>query len=177
MHAADWLTDFDQRIQDLGARARQAKDALTGLTGTAVGGAGAVTVTVNAAGALQRISFGDRADELSRPRLAELILDTARKAHADAARRSEEALQPVVGGTAAERFLAEHLSPDPVGGTSDQPGTGAPAAGAPAAGAPGTGAPGTGAPGTGAPGAGAARVGSAAGGSAAVRWAGLAAPR
>jgi DNA-binding protein YbaB len=109
--ATTWLEEYRRRVADLGDRARRARAELDGLTATASSASGAVTVTVNPAGALQRLSFGERADELTRPKLAEAVLDAAREAHAAAARRSAEALEPLIGDTEAGRFLAAALPP------------------------------------------------------------------
>ncbi|MBO0849539.1 MAG: YbaB/EbfC family nucleoid-associated protein [Pseudonocardia sp.] len=109
--AGTWLEDYRHRLADIGDRARRARAELDGLTATASSASGAVTVTVNPAGALQQLSFGERADELTRPKLAEAVLDAAHKAHTAAARRSAEALEPLIGGTEAARYLAARLSP------------------------------------------------------------------
>lgn len=108
MAATPWLDDYEQRVQDIAARAGRAHDSLSGLTGTGSGASGAVTVTVNAAGALQQVSFGSRAEDLSRPMLADAVLEASRRAHAEVARTSAEALRPVVGVEAADRLLADY---------------------------------------------------------------------
>lgn len=107
-----WLKDYEQRLADIGARVERARAELDGLTATASSAAGAVTVTVNSAGALQQLSFGERAEDLTRPLLAEAVLQAARKAHEAAARRSADALVPLIGGTEASRFLASQLAPE-----------------------------------------------------------------
>ncbi|WP_028925416.1 YbaB/EbfC family nucleoid-associated protein [Pseudonocardia acaciae] len=111
MTATTWLEDYQRRLAEIGDRAQRARAELDGLTATASSASGAVTVTVNPAGALQQVSFGERADELSRPKLAEAVLDAARKAHLDAVRRSAEALEPLIGESEASRYLASHLPP------------------------------------------------------------------
>lgn len=113
-----WLEDYRRRLADIGERARRAQAELDGLTATATSASGAVTVTVNPAGALQQLSFGERADELSRPKLADAVLDAARKAHAAAAHRSAEALTPLIGDTEAARYLAARL---PAAGNDEAP--------------------------------------------------------
>jgi DNA-binding protein YbaB len=113
-----WLKDYRRRLADIGERARRAQAELDELTATATSACGAVTVTVNPAGALQQLSFGERADELSRPKLADAVLDAARKAHAAAARRSAEALGPLIGDTEAARYLAAQL---PAAGNDEAP--------------------------------------------------------
>jgi len=110
MSGSEWLQDWEQRAARLGAQARQARDTLAGLTGTASSASGAVTVTVNSAGVLEDVVFSERAEELSRPKLAEAVLEAAHRAHTAAAHSATEALRPVIGGTAAERYLAEHVA-------------------------------------------------------------------
>lgn len=121
MEADSWLRDYRERLDGLGRRSAVARDALGDATGTATAANGAVTATVSSFGALQSLSFGDRADELSRPRLAEAVLEAARKAHREAARRGAEALSPVIGGPAARHYLDDQLPPeDHRGGLDDQ---------------------------------------------------------
>ncbi|HEY4008223.1 MAG TPA: YbaB/EbfC family nucleoid-associated protein [Pseudonocardia sp.] len=119
MDGTEWLRDYQQRVAHIGQRAKQAQDALAGLTATASSASGVVTVTVNAAGALTRISFTEQSEELSRPRLAEAVLEASRKAHAEVARRSADALRPVVGGTATERYLTGQLPREPAAGSAE----------------------------------------------------------
>lgn len=108
MAETSWLEDYQRRVREIGARADRVNGALRELSATVTAGAGAVTVTVNAEGVLARISFGPRADELSRPMLAEVILEATRSARADAARRAGEMLGELVGETDAARLVAAH---------------------------------------------------------------------
>jgi hypothetical protein len=65
---------------------------------------------VNAAGALQSLSFGSRADDLPRERLAALILSTARRAQIQAAQQVTSILAPIVGEDSdAMRFVQEQI--------------------------------------------------------------------
>jgi hypothetical protein len=108
-----WLRDYRRRVDDIGDRARTARTALDGVSGTAGSRCGAVTVTVSSSGELTGLTLGERAEGLSRPALAEAVLDAARRARADALHRSADALRPLVGDPATERFLAEHLPSGP----------------------------------------------------------------
>ncbi|MFJ7215254.1 YbaB/EbfC family nucleoid-associated protein [Amycolatopsis sp. NPDC098790] len=54
----------------------------------------AVTVTVNTAGALQELTFGPRADELPRTRLAQAVLAAAKRAQLDAAQQLTAIMTP-----------------------------------------------------------------------------------
>jgi DNA-binding protein YbaB len=113
MSETPWLTDYEQRVTDWGARVQRARTELAGITETATAGAGAVIVTVGATGLLRQISFGERADELSRPALADAILDASRRAHAAALRRSGELMETLLGGTAAAQVMTEYRPPAP----------------------------------------------------------------
>lgn len=109
MGGTEWLRDYEQKVEDIGARARRARDALDGLTATASSAMGAVTATVTPSGVLQSLSFGSRAEDLSRPRLAEAVLEAVRTAHVAAARKSADALQPLLGDSEASRYLAAQI--------------------------------------------------------------------
>jgi DNA-binding protein YbaB len=118
MEGNAWLRGYRQQLEDIGKRTTQAKDALGEVSGTASAANGAVTVTVNSFGALQSLSFSERAADLSRPRLAEAVLEATRKAHRDAARRCTEALSPIIGGSEAEQLLLERIpAQDHLGGS------------------------------------------------------------
>jgi DNA-binding protein YbaB len=106
MAGTSWLEDYRRRVQEIGVRAERACGALGRISATATAGAGAVTVTVSAEGALQRISFGASADELSRPLLAEMVLEATQQARTEAALRAGEALDELLGDTGAARFVA-----------------------------------------------------------------------
>ncbi|HZZ49231.1 MAG TPA: YbaB/EbfC family nucleoid-associated protein [Pseudonocardia sp.] len=108
MVESSWIEDYQRRVREIGARAERVHCALREVSATVTAGAGAVTVTVCAEGVLARISFGPRADELSRPMLAEVIQDATRLARADAARRAGDVLGGLVGDTEAGRFVASH---------------------------------------------------------------------
>lgn len=107
-----WLADYRRRLEELGTTLERARSELADLTATGSSASGAVTVTVGPDGSLQQVGFSERADELSRPMLAEAVLEAAHSAQAAAARRSAQALRPLIGGAEASRFLAAHLPPD-----------------------------------------------------------------
>ncbi len=96
-----WLNSYQRRVDEIAARAATARGELAGLTATVGGERGAVTVTVDHTGALRDLSFGERADELTRPQLARAVLDASSRARAEVARRSREALEPLVGAAPA----------------------------------------------------------------------------
>jgi DNA-binding protein YbaB len=100
-------------MPDIARRAAEAKARLERIAATATSADGAVTVTVNTGGALQQLTFGPRADELPRARLAQAILATAQRAQVDAARQLTSVMAPVIGADSdAMKFLQEQ-SPAP----------------------------------------------------------------
>jgi DNA-binding protein YbaB len=104
------VASYEQEVAAVAARAEEAKDRIKNLTGTATSPDGAVTVTVGGAGALQSVSFGPRADELPKERLAEAIMAAARRAQAQASQRILEIMEPLVGEDSdAMRFVREQI--------------------------------------------------------------------
>jgi DNA-binding protein YbaB len=119
------MSSYMQEVQELAAKAEEAKKQLKQLTGSSTSSDGAVTVTVNAAGALQQLTFGARADQMSKPQLAALVISTARRAQLQAAQQVTPILAPLIGEDSdAMRFVREQIpvppEPEPVPVTSDQ---------------------------------------------------------
>jgi DNA-binding protein YbaB len=107
----EMVASYQQEVSNLKQRAEEAKKQLKALTGTLTSPDGAVTVTVNAAGALQSLSFGPRADEMSRAQLSALILSTARRAQAKAAGGITQIMAPLIGeNSKAMEFVKEQIS-------------------------------------------------------------------
>jgi DNA-binding protein YbaB len=97
-------------MPEIARRAADAKARLERVSATATSADGAVTVTVNTAGALQELAFGPRADELPRTRLAQAVLATARRARIDAAQQLTGIMAPVIGeDSKAMEFLREQI--------------------------------------------------------------------
>ncbi|MGH3567019.1 MAG: YbaB/EbfC family nucleoid-associated protein [Pseudonocardia sp.] len=110
MDGHEWLTAYQQRVQDIGARAQRAQTELRHVEVTTTSRDGAVTVTVNPAGALLRLVLDERADRLTRVQLAEAVLATARQAQTLAAREAIEAVAPLLGEPSeAVRVLRAYL--------------------------------------------------------------------
>jgi DNA-binding protein YbaB len=112
------LSEYMQEVDALAKRAQEAKKQLKQLSGTLNSSDGAVTLTVNAAGALQSLSFGARAEDMPKERLAALILSTARAAQIQAAQQVTSILAPIVGENSdAMRFVQEQIPvpPEPEG--------------------------------------------------------------
>jgi DNA-binding protein YbaB len=118
------MSSYVQEVEALAAKAETAKKQLKQLTGALTSGDGAVSLTVNAAGALQSLTFGPRADDMPKAVLASLILSTARRAQINAAQQVTSILAPLVGEDSdAMRFVQEQIpvpsEPDDVPLTSD----------------------------------------------------------
>jgi Uncharacterised BCR, YbaB family COG0718. len=110
MDGEQWLASYRERLNDIGARAARARTALAGVEATASSRDGAVTVTVNPAGALQRLVLSERTEAMSRVQLAAAVVATARQAHGAAARQATEAVAPLIGADSeAMRMLRSHL--------------------------------------------------------------------
>jgi DNA-binding protein YbaB len=110
MDGRAWLASYEERLQDIGGRARRAQAELAGVEATATSRDEAVTVTVDPAGALRSLVLGEAANGLTREQLAAAVVGTARQAHAEAARMAAAAVAPLLGeGTAAMALLRSHL--------------------------------------------------------------------
>ncbi|MFP5069164.1 YbaB/EbfC family nucleoid-associated protein [Pseudonocardia nantongensis] len=90
-----WLDDYRDRIDRIRVRAERARDQAQQVTATARTRDGAVTVTVDPSGALTGLTFGVRAEDLPRARLAELVLRLAREAAADAGAQVRAIVAPL----------------------------------------------------------------------------------
>jgi DNA-binding protein YbaB len=104
------MSEYLHEVEALAKKAETAKQQLKQLAGSLTSGDGAVTLTVNAAGALQSLSFGPKADDLPKTQLAALILATARRAQIQAAQKVTSILAPLVGEDSdAMRFVQEQI--------------------------------------------------------------------
>ena len=97
-------------MPEIARRAAEAKARLERISATATSPDGAVTVTVNTSGALQELTFGPRADELPRARLAASVVATAKRAQVQAAQQLTSVMAPVIGPDSdAMKFLQEQI--------------------------------------------------------------------
>lgn len=97
-------------MPEIARRAAEAKARLEHISATATSADGAVTVTVNTSGALQELTFGPRADELPRTRLAAAVVATAKRAQVQAAQQLTSVMAPVIGADSdAMKFLREQI--------------------------------------------------------------------
>jgi DNA-binding protein YbaB len=104
------IDDLERRTQETLRRAEAASAEIATVTGVATSEDGAVTVTVNATGALTDVTFGRAADRLSKEHLAKAVMAAAAQARASAARRVTNLMTPVIGEDSdAMRLLREQL--------------------------------------------------------------------
>lgn len=103
-------------------RVEAIKSKINQLFGTATSPNRVVTVTVNASGALQNISFGPEADRVPRAQLAASILSTVRLAQATAAAQMPAIMASLAGeNSAAMRYVQEQIPPQNNPAVTPQP--------------------------------------------------------
>jgi DNA-binding protein YbaB len=108
MDEQHWIDGYRARLAELRTQTAAASQDLADVTATAGSTDGAASVTVNAAGVLQQVVFGPAAEPLSRERLAEAVLEAARRAQAEGARQAGAAIIPLLGPrSAASQLLGE----------------------------------------------------------------------
>lgn len=120
------ITSYQQEVAGIAERAQAAREQVARVQSSVTSPDGAVTVTVNATGALGNVSFGPRADQLSRASLAALLMQTARRAQAQAARQVTTALAPLIGENGAAMDYLRSQLPDPQADEPDTPPADAP---------------------------------------------------
>ncbi|WP_045311458.1 YbaB/EbfC family nucleoid-associated protein [Lentzea aerocolonigenes] len=104
------LSDYERRTAALLERAEEAKAQIADLTGSASSSDGAVTVSVSAGGALLSLSFGSKADDMPKDRLAALVMATAKRAQAQAVGQITTIMAPVIGeNSEAMRFVESQI--------------------------------------------------------------------
>ena len=109
-------------MPEIARRAAEAKARLERIAATATSPDGAVTVTVNTSGALQELTFGPRADELPRARLAASVVATAKRAQVEAAQQLASVMAPVIGSDSdAMKFLQEQIPTPELPETQPEP--------------------------------------------------------
>jgi hypothetical protein len=97
----EMLAEYRARVAGIAERAQAARQQIAAVRGTETSSDGAVTVSVNASGALEDLSFGSAADSIPLVELAKTILRTCRKARISAATAGADALAPLIGADSA----------------------------------------------------------------------------
>jgi hypothetical protein len=97
MDGHQWLAGYRERLTAVAARADAARRAVGAVEATATSRDGAVTATVDRTGRLRRLVLDERAEQLTRPQLAALVVETAGRAADAAAAQVAEVVAPLVG--------------------------------------------------------------------------------
>lgn len=101
MDPAQWLADYQERLEKAAYGARAASASLAEVGASATSPRGEVTVTVNAAGVLGDVALTPAARKLDVDTLAMLIVSTAREAQRVASARMTEVMANYLGDSAA----------------------------------------------------------------------------
>jgi DNA-binding protein YbaB len=107
-------------VAELGRRAEEAKEKLQHVASTMTSKDGSATVTVNASGALQQLSFNPRAREVSHAQLAASVLATVKRAQLEAAKQVTAVMAPLIGADSEAMHFLEEQIPEPE--VPDEPG-------------------------------------------------------
>ncbi len=108
MDPAQWLADYQERLERAAYGARSASASLAEVGASATSPRGEVTVTVNAAGVLGDVSLTPAARKLDVDTLAVLIVSTAREAQRLASARMTEVMATYLGDGDALNQIAAH---------------------------------------------------------------------
>ena len=120
--SAEPLRAYEQRVQDIAARADATRARLAALRPAVTSPDGAVTVTVSSVGALVDLTFGPAAERLELADLARLVVATANTARTEAARQTEAAVAELIGEPAAHQAMATPERSAAASGEDDEPG-------------------------------------------------------
>jgi DNA-binding protein YbaB len=109
MDPAQWLADYQDRLERAAYGARAASASLREVGASATSPRGEVTVAVNAAGVLDHVSLTAAARKLDADTLAALIVTTAREAQRLASARMAEVMANYLGDGEALAQITQHL--------------------------------------------------------------------
>jgi DNA-binding protein YbaB len=92
------MQDLDRRVAAIQEQAGRAEQALAASETSLASDEGAVTVAVNAGGALTGLRFSNEAKHMSGTGLADLVLDTYRRAVEESGRKTALIMSDLLGG-------------------------------------------------------------------------------
>jgi DNA-binding protein YbaB len=107
--SAQWLADYNKQLANTAASAQAASAELGNVSGQASSGRGEVEVRVNAGGALIDLRLTPAARRLEVDQLAQLILDTTRKAQRLAAAQTLQIMTGYVGEGPALDMVKQNM--------------------------------------------------------------------
>lgn len=115
-----YLAAYENQLRDMQQQVEQVQNAFAEARAEARSPDGAVTVVAAAGGRIESLNLSAKADSIPHATLATSILETIRRAQADAARKIEETMSPLLS-QASQEFLHEQVrqaaEPDPAPGT------------------------------------------------------------
>ncbi len=118
------LAEYTRRVNEIQRRAEETQERIKTLRARATSQDGSVSVVLAPGGRLESLTLSPRSLSLGHERLAATITQTIQAAHAEAAAQTQQALQPLVGGTRAMEFLREQigtaLEEDPAATAADR---------------------------------------------------------
>lgn len=122
MTGQEYVESYRQRLDEIQQRADGAVAELSEISATAYSRDNAVGVTVNPSGGLEDLQLGKATERMPPERLRKLILDTTRAAQAEAGKKVEAAMRPLLGETEGMNFLRSQLAkePDPAPPSSNE---------------------------------------------------------
>jgi DNA-binding protein YbaB len=109
MDPAQWLAEYQERLERAAYGARTASASLREVGASATSSRGEVSVTVNAAGVLDQLTLTPAARKLEVDVLAALIVATAREAQQLAGARMAEVMASYLGDGQALAQITKHL--------------------------------------------------------------------
>ncbi len=109
MDPAQWLADYQDRLERAAYGARAASASLRAVGASVTSVRGEVTVAVNAAGLLDDVTFTPAARKLDVDALARLVVTTTQEAQRLASTRMAEVMASYLGEGAALARITEHL--------------------------------------------------------------------
>lgn len=108
--AQRWVADYTRRVEDIQRRAEQVQEQINSARAHASSADGSVSVVLAPGGRLEKLELSPESMRLGHERLAEIITQTVKSAHANATAQTQEALRPLVGESDAMDFLREQIN-------------------------------------------------------------------
>ena len=109
MEPDQWLAQYGQKIDQAKQNAAQAETQLGGVGGSATSPDGLITVTVNAAGALENLILRPGVRDMDPERIAGAVLAASTQAQRSAAGRVVEIMNEFIGDSPALDFVKAQM--------------------------------------------------------------------
>jgi DNA-binding protein YbaB len=109
MDPEQWLAQYDKRLTEIAARAKEAAERVRQAGGSATSPRGEVEVRVGASGVLEDLTLTPEARTLESQELARLILETTRKARQAVSARIAGISTEYLGEGPALEVIKQHL--------------------------------------------------------------------